>query len=166
MDPLRNLPKDLDPAVEKWSKIGFQRVKWLGRDSKSYFILPLPSAMPGTGRPVLPTIVRKFKATKGNTYSIVVVSGRISAVDFSVKAPGAKKPVYTRSGDGTSKAKVAKGEEFREDFVAEKDGTYEVRFVRSMRPEELKGSVPQKIAVCACVVEQKALEWRGDESSE
>jgi len=158
VDPVRNLPKDLDPVVAKWAKTGFERVKWLGRDSKSYFVLPLQGDMP--------MVVRKFKATKGNTYSILAVSGRISAVEISVKAPGVKKPVYIRTGEGTSKAKVAKSEEFREDFVAEKDGTYEVRFVRSRRPEELKGSVPQDIAVCACVVEQKALEWRGDEPSE
>jgi len=158
VDPLRNLPKNLDPVVAKWATTGFERMKWLGRDSNSYFVLPLQGASP--------MVVRKFKATKGNTYSILAVSGRISAVDISVKAPGVKKPVYIRSGDGTSKAKVKKSEEFREDFVAEKDGTYEVRFVRSRRIEEIKGSVPQDIAVCACVVEQKALKWRGDEPSE
>ncbi len=163
VDPQRHLPKDLEPQVQKWAKAGFDRVKWLGRDANSYFVLPSLSdaiPLPGSSTPVLPSIVRKFKAKKGNTYSVLAVSGRISSFDIAVKAPGSSKPVFTKTGTGTSTAIGPKGAEFREDFVAEKNGTYEVRFVRSIRPEELKGAVSQKIPVCACVVEQKAIEYR------
>lgn len=163
VDPQRHLPKDLEPQAQKWAKTGFDRVKWLGRDANSYFVLPSLSdaiQLPGSSTPVLPSIVRKFKAKKGNAYSVLAVSGRISAVDIEVHVPGNDKPVFTRTGTGTSTAIGPKGSEFREDFVAEKSGTYEVRFVRSILPEELKGAVPQKIPVCACVVEQKAIEYR------
>ena len=169
VDPRRNLPKDLEPQVQKWGKTGFDRVKWLGRDANSYFVLPSlrTARMPsGNAAPVLPAIIRKFKAKKGNIYSVLAASERRSSINIEVHVRGNRKPVFTRTGTGASKAIGPKGAEFREDFVADKDGTYEVRFIRSIRPEELQGAVPEKISVCACVVEQKAIEWRGQEPSE
>jgi hypothetical protein len=74
--------------------------------------------------------------------------------------------VFIRQASGTSKAIGLKGEEFRQDFVADKDGAYEVRFVKSVRQKELEGSVLEPIHICACVVELTGVQWKPAESQE
>ena len=180
--PRQQLTADLEAAVAPWKAKGFNRRAWQGkgRDANSYFIMPaLRPEVPVS----MPVIVRKFTAKKGNTYSILAVSGKTGDFDIEVYYGSADseprtrrkgrpesrpeiKPVFIRQANGTSKAIGPKGEEFRQDFVADKDGPYEVRFVKSVREKELQGAVPEPIHVCACVVELTGVQWKPAESSE
>ena len=180
--PRQQLTADLEAAVAPWKAKGFNRRQWQGkgRDANSYFIMP---ALRPEAPIVMPVIVRKFTAKKGNTYGIVSVSGKTGDFDIEVYYGSADseprtrrkgrpesrpeiKPVFIRQASGTSKAIGLKGEEFRQDFVADKDGAYEVRFVKSVRQKELEGSVLEPIHICACVVELTGVQWKPAESQE
>jgi S1-C subfamily serine protease len=174
--PQQQLTADLEAAVAPWKAKGFNRCQWQGKgpDANLYFIMPaLRPEVPVS----MPVIVRKFDAKKGNTYGILSVSGKTGDFDIEVYSGGADseprtrrkgrpesrpeiKPVFIHQANGTSKAIGLKGEEFREDFVADKDGPYEVRFVKSVREKELQGAVPEPIHVCACVVELTGVQWK------
>jgi hypothetical protein len=180
--PQQQLTADLEAAVAPWKAKGFNRRAWQGkgRDANSYLVIP---ALRPEAPIFMPVIVRKFTAKKGNTYSIVSVSGKTGDFDIEVYYGGADseprtrrkgkpesrpeiKPVSIRQANGTSKAIGPKGEEFREDFVADKDDAYEVRFVKSVREKEIEGAVPEPIHICACVVELTGVQWKPAESQE
>jgi S1-C subfamily serine protease/DNA-directed RNA polymerase subunit RPC12/RpoP len=177
--PQKQLTKDLDDAAAKWAAKGFSRRPWAGKDSNSYMIIPSLEE----GMMELPVIVRRFTAKKGNTYSIVSVSGKTGEFDIEVYAgPGDSdtrtrrrgrpetrpdiKPVFVHKADGTSKAIGPKGEEFRDDFVADADGTYVVRFVKVLQKRELEGAAPWATHICACVVELTGVQWKPAETQE
>jgi S1-C subfamily serine protease/DNA-directed RNA polymerase subunit RPC12/RpoP len=177
--PQKQLTKDLDDAVATWAAKGFSRRPWTGRDSNSYLIMPPLEE----GMIELPMIVRRFTAKKGNTYSIVSVSGKTGEFDIEVYAgPGDAeprtrrkgrpesrpeiKPVFVHKADGTSKAIGPKGDVFRDDFVADADGTYVVRFVKAIQKRELEGAAPWATHICTCVVELSGVQWKPAQTQE
>ena len=178
--PQKQLTKDLKDAVAKWASKGFSRQPWATKDSNSYMVIPSLQDRETIG---LPVIVRKFTARKGNTYSIVSVSSKTGDFDIEVYAgtggreprtrrkgkPESRpeiKPVFVHKADGTSKATGPKGDVFRDDFVADADGTYVVRFVKALQKRELEGAAPWATHICACVVELNGVQWKPAETQE
>ncbi len=178
--PQKQLAMDLADAVAKWAAKGFARQPWTGRDSNSYLIIP---PLGERTRLELPVIVRRFTARKGNTYSIVSISGKTGDFDIEVYAGAgesesrprrrarpesqpAVKPVFVHKADGTSKATGPSGDVFRDDFVAESDGTYVVRFVKAVQKKEIEGAMPWATHVCACVVELAGVQWKPAQTRE